>query len=99
MRGLEKIEMKMFEPYVKSFFKREEDYSNFEMTRQNGIYKIYNETEDRGYIVGHGKSSLVSIKEEKEALNERGYEFFVINYESLHFAEFKKHDGGKDGDF
>jgi predicted AAA+ superfamily ATPase len=93
---LENLETKMFEPYVKSFFKREEDYSKFEMVCQNGIYTIYNKIEDRGYIVGHGDSSLDLIKKEKENLNGRGYEVFVINYEALHFAEFKKLEGELD---
>ena len=94
--NLENIEMKMFEPYVKSFFKREEDYLNFEMTRRNGIYMIHNKKEERGYIIGHGEAGLNSIQKEREILNEKGYDVFVINYEALHFAEFKKLEGELD---
>ena len=93
---------KRFEPYIKSLFNRNEDYNTFipfKLTySQNGVHMIYNSEDDRGYIVGHGNSSLDSIQKEKENLQNTGYDVCLVNYESCHLAEFKKLGGEYNGD-
>lgn len=95
--SLEEQKRRMFEPYVKSFFGKDEDYSKFEMVRDNGIYMIHNEEEERGYILGHGEKALALIDEEREKLSVKGYNVFILKQESLRIAEFKKTNGEDNG--